>query len=257
MRSAGRWLFAVALFLSWANSATHVALSDRPLYIRTMRVFQGGAPVGKVATLLVATSAMVALIIAFVIGSHPEWSALGIVVSLALIRRFEIRQWPGDIVVRLGKYVPSAACLLAWLVSQPVLRAFGFDTDSTRRLGWNSACGVMAGAYVLAAIAKLRESGWVWVKPRYQALLIAERAYVGLPIFRGIRSRAARSRSTSAVIGFAGFVSEFLAIAFVVPVARPYVVALVVLLHAGFVILLGYFEPEWVIVIIAVTMLAS
>jgi hypothetical protein len=255
--SWGLGLFVVALILSWGNSAVHVALSDRPLYIRTLRVFRGSAPGRKVAAMVAATLGFLGLIAAFVADFHLEWTALAIVASLAAIRRLEIRQWPSDIVVRLGKYVPSAACLLAWLVSQPILRALGFDQQTARHLGWNSSCGVLAGAYVLAAIAKVRESGWSWMHPRYQALLVAERAYAGLPVFRGIRTIVASSRPAAAVIGFAGFATELAAIAFVVPSARPAVVALVILLHAGFLVLLGYFEPEWVLAMIAVTLLAG
>jgi ABC-type amino acid transport system permease subunit len=253
----GRWLFVFGLFLSWANSAVHVALSDRPLYIRSARVFQGGARTGRVMALSIATLPVLGLCVAFLRGLHLEWVALAILVLLATIRRFEILQWPGDIVVRLGKYVPAAACLLAWLVSQPILKHFGFSSAEANHLGWNAACGVMAGAYVLAAIAKLRETGWKWMKPRYQALLVAERAYLGPALLRRMRSAIAHSRRASAVVGATGFFVELFAILFVVPLIRPYLLGVVLVLNFGFLTLLGYFELEWMVVLVAITLLAA
>lgn len=252
----GFWLFAVALCLSWANSAIHVALSDRPMYIRSIRIFQNLTQIKRIVCLLVLSLGYLALVGLFLVGWHRPWIALVILGVLLSIRRFEIAQWPGDIVVRLGKYVPAAACLLAWLVSSSVLAWLGHERVRAEALGWDAACGVMAGAHVLAGIAKVRESGWVWLLPKYQSLLVAERAYVGPRILRGLRWSIASSKTASLVVGATGFSVELLAGLFVVPELRPFLLGVILLLYTGFLVLLGYFEIEWMLVLTAITLLA-
>ncbi len=257
MNRLGLWLFAGGLVLSWANSALHVALPDRPLYAMSARMFKGRVSTLRLVTLGLASVGFVGLIALFLKQASPEWVALVILLVLLGIRRLEIIQWPDNIVVKLGKYVPSAACLLAWLIASVTLRWTGKPVEDARALGWQAACGVMAGAYVLAAIAKLRQSGFSWAHPRYQALLVAERAFAGPRWLRAVRLQAARSKAASTVIGFVGLFAEFLAVLFIVPAARPWVIALVIALHLGFILLLGYFEIEWILVLVAVATLAG
>lgn len=252
----GRWFFAVGIMLSWINSATHVALPDRPLYMRSRRIFKGRATLAKTLLLGAGTLSMLTLVGFFLTRRFPEATAFGIIALMIVIRRFEIRQWPGDIVVRLGKYVPAGAALTAWLVTQPISRAFGVSAERAHGLGWHASCGVLAGAYVLAAIAKLRESGWVWMHPRYQALLIAERAYYGPPALRGLRSWIASGKRSSTVVGVVGLFGEIVAIAFVVPALRVPILAFVLLLNFGFWVLLGYLELEWMVVFVGITLLS-
>jgi hypothetical protein len=257
MNAAGRWLFGLALVLSWANSALHVALPDRSMYAPNRRTFRGLPALGRVLPLVLASLVYVALVVAFLRGVAEEAAALLILAALASIRRVEIGRWPGDLVVRLGKYAPSAACLLAWLVGKLALGALGWSQASARVLAWNASCGVMAAAYFLAGIAKYREAGIGWMNPQHQALLVAERAFAGPAVLRRMRLFIVRSRVMSRSMGIAGFVGEFAAAAFVFPAARPAVLALIFSLHLGFVLLLGYFEPEWLAVMLAVTLLAS
>lgn len=257
MNAAGRWLFALALVLSWANSALHVALPDRSMYAPNRRTFRGLPALGRVVPVALASLVYLALVVAFLRGIAEEVAAILILAAQASIRRIEIGRWPGDIVVRLGKYVPSAACLLAWLVGKFALRALGFSEASARVLAWNASCGVMAAAYFLAGIAKYREAGIGWMNPQHQALLVAERAFAGPAVLRSVRLFVVRSRFVSRWMGIVGFVGEFAAAAFVIPAARPAVLALIFAIHLGFVLLLGYFEPEWLVVMLAVTLLAS
>lgn len=254
MITLGEGLFGAALMLSWANSALHILWSDRPFYMHSARVLQGRAPRAGVIGLL--TLAFTPLVVWFTIAQ--DWrAALPILASIAAIRRWEIAQWPDNIVVRLGKYAPAAASLLAWLCTRAVGGLFGADPTETARLGWNAACGVIGGAYLLAAIAKVREAGWVWMHPRYQALLVAERAFSGPRLLRGLRWAVARSTFVSSAMGITGMLVEFGGALFVVPELRPAVAAAVVALHIGFVVLLGYIELEWVLVVIAITLMAA
>jgi hypothetical protein len=253
----GYVLFSIGLLLSWANSAAHVLFSDRPLYMHSRRVFEGGVRGPRALALSLPTLGYIALVVLFYRRIQPEIVAVALLASMAAIRRFEVMQWEGDVVVRLGKYVPAAASLLAWLIADGVLQACGYDVEEARALAWNASCGVMAGAYVLAGIAKLRESGVQWVHPRYQSLLIAERGYSGPRWVRSFRVAIARSRTASWVVGVSGLGIEFAAIALVVPVLRWPATAAVLLVNAGFALLLGYVEVEWVAVIVAVVALAS
>jgi hypothetical protein len=255
MSKVGHILFALGLLLSWANSALHIALADRPIYAGSIRMFRGSVGRTRLALVLGASVAYVALVVSFVAGTHPRASAAAIVAALAVIRRFEIAQWHDDIVVRLGKYVPAAACLLAWLSTDIALEALG--TPEAERLAWNAACGVLAGAHVLAGIAKVRESGPSWMQAHHQALLIAERAFAGPAWMRSLRLAVARSPRASHVVGIVGLVAEFAAILLVVPAARPFVVTAMLVLYLGFMLLLGYFEIEWMAVILAVALLAA
>jgi hypothetical protein len=257
MHSIGLWLFAFALLLSWTNSAVHVALSDRPLYAMSLNIVRGKARPLRLAAILVASALYLGLLALFLMRVHPEIVAAVILLVLLGIRRLEIMQWHDDIVVRLGKYVPSAACLLGWLITSVVVQSLGKPRDIAHALGWQAACGVYGGAHVLAAIAKVRLSGFVWAHPRYQALLVAERAFTGPALIRSFRLAVAKSKSASTVVGTMGFASEALAGLFIVPVLRPVVIVLVLLLHLGFMLLLGYFELEWIVVMLAVAALAS
>jgi hypothetical protein len=252
----GRWFLAVGVLLSWVNSATHVALPDRPLYMRSRRIFKGRIPHLKALILGLGTLAMLTLVGFFLTRRFPEATAFGIIALMIAIRRFEIRQWPGDIVVRLGKYVPAGAALTAWLVTQPIARVLGVSVERAHALGWHASCGVLAGAYVLAAIAKLRESGWVWMHPRYQALLVAERAYYGPPALRGFRAWIAGSKRASTVVGVVGLFGEIAAVGFLVPALRVPILAFVLLLNFGFWALLGYLELEWMVVFVGITLLS-
>lgn len=256
MTTLGTWLFALGLVVAWANSAVHVALSDRPLYMMSRRMFEGRVRASRLVAVGVPTIFFLVLVACFVAGVWPEVVALALLLSLFGIRRWEIAQWEGDVVVRLGKYAPAAACLLGWLVTQPVVRALGFSIEEGRRLGWDAACGVLGGAYALAAVSKLRESGIVWAEARYQALLVAERGFSGPAWVRSLRLAVARSPSASRFVGLTGLWVEVLALAFVVPDARVVVLAAVIAVHVGFVVLLGYFEPEWILVMTASAVLA-
>ncbi len=86
-------------------------------------------------------------------------------------------------------------------------------------------------------------------------LLIAERAFWGPRIVRGLRLAVARSRAWSTAAGVFGLGVELAALALVVPEARVPAAAGVIALHLGFMTLLGYFEIEWLVVLVALLFL--
>lgn len=223
-------LWAAALFLGWANSALHVAFSEQPLYARRDGLDR---PRARAAWLLLPSLGFAAALLAFHRGSW--WAGLGVFLALAGIRQLETRTWTGDTVVRLGKYAPSAACLLGWLIGR-------FAGEAA---AWQAACGVMAGIYTLAGLSKLAETGWEWVRPQNHALLIAERSFGAPRPLRALRLAAARSPAVCRFVGLAGLIAELACAFYVFPEARMAVTVLVLGLHAGIVLLLGYVEPEW------------
>ena len=250
----GEALFGAALMASWTNSAVHVAAGDRPIYAESTRGVRPSVGWGRLGILAALTLGFFCLVYAFVTAGALRWApGVGALVALGVVRRFEIAAWPGDIVVRLGKYAPSAACLLGWLVAYGVARGRGASLSHAEKWGFEAAAGVLASVYVLAGIAKLRESGWGWVRARQHALLIAERAYTGPGWVRGVRLWVARSRGLCALVGLAGLFIELGAVAYLWPDARPMVAVLVIGLHGGFKLLLGYSEPELIFLWVALT----
>ena len=98
----GRWLFGLCLLLSWMNSALHVVNARSMPYSRGM-----GLPLalsGHLILLLVGSVAYLSLVWFWVGGIHPMWTGLAIVCAIGTLQAWESRQWPGDTVVRLGKW---------------------------------------------------------------------------------------------------------------------------------------------------------
>jgi len=257
MSSAGHALFAIGLAISWLNSSLHIALAERPVYAGSPRMFRGPVSRGRLVSVLAAGSAFFALLLLFVLRIQPELVAAGILLALISIRRVEIAQWHDDIVVRLGKYAPAGACLAGWLAADVALQLWGKPAAEARLLGWNASCGVMAGAYVLAGLVKLRKSGLGWVRADRQALLVAERAFAGPRWLRSLRLAVVRSKTASLGAGIFGLGVELGAIGLVYPPARLPVAAAVLALHGGFMLLLGYFEIEWLAVLMAIVLLGA
>lgn len=251
--TAGEGLFAAALTLSWASSALHVALGDRPLYGMAPAAMTGPVRAWRAVALLGASVVFAGALWAWTSSGWPRLGALAVLGCLAALRQWETRQWAGDTVIRLGKYVPAAACLLGWVVAASATWALGWTEGASLAAAWEGAAGVMAALYTLAGLSKVTETGWRWVTPSHHALLVAERAFTGPRPIRALRRRAARSRVVCGAVGVVGLVAELACALYVFPDARPALTVAVLALHAGIVLLLGYVEPEWWLVMIAIT----
>jgi len=172
-----------------------------------------------------------------------------ILASQGAVRVIEQRQWPSDHVVRLGKYAPSSAALLAhWVV---------LGLSGSEAAGWEAAAGVMGATLSLAALAKWREAGANWFKASGMGLLVAERAAFGPAPLRWIRGRVAGSRPLSAICSQVGMGVEAAGVLFVFPSLRLWLAGAVVALLVNFFVLLGYVEEEWMLALIAVTALST
>lgn len=236
------WVLALALGAGLANTTFHLAYHQSPLYLdpralvgRDRRAVLGGR---QVAALLVALGGLAV----FLLTPVPELGAALALAAILQLRRWEIATWPGDVVVRLGKYAPASACLLGWAAAHLIARALGADAATQAARGWDAAAGVLASAYVLAAIAKVRESGLGWTRAESISLLLAER---GFGRWGGLRLRLAQSRFASAFVGWMGLLVEAAAVLLLFPPIRPYFAAGIVVFMAVTWLLFGYFEPEW------------
>ncbi|MDP2307391.1 MAG: hypothetical protein Q8P18_15300 [Pseudomonadota bacterium] len=249
----GESLFGLALCFSWANSAGHVLLADRPIYAASSHQIVRGVAARRIALFVLASLGFAGTLWVWMASGWPRLGAIAVLLVLLAVRQIEKRQWPAGMVVRLGKYVPAAACLLGWVTAATLVGALGYSEPASRAAGWEAAAGVMAALYPLAALSKIKLTGWRWMKPHHQALLIAERAYSGPRWVRALRRIAGRSPRFSAFVGTFGLLAEVACVLYVVPDLRVLLTATVIALHAGIGILLGYMEPEWLLVMVAIT----
>ena len=108
-----------------------------------------------------------------------EWVAGCATIACVLwIRHKETQLWSGNLVVRLGKYAPSAACLLVYLVGYALAPLFGVSSSG---LGVDLACGALGAAWCITGWKKLQLSGVRWMSTQSIGLLIAE-GDIGPPI---------------------------------------------------------------------------
>ena len=133
----------------------------------------------------------------------------------------------------------------------------GQDAEVRERLGWNAAVGVIAAAYTMAGVTKVREAGFRWARPSNIALLLYERSYAGPRWQRSLRRHLAARPILCGLGATAGLWIELLAWLAVVPDLRWAVVGAATGLQASITLTLGYFEPEWIAVFIAVALLAA
>jgi hypothetical protein len=70
---------------------------------------------------------------------------------------------------------------------------------------------------------------------------------------RAARRAAGRSVRITSFVGVFGLLSEFACVLYVFPDLRVWLTATVIALHAGILLLLGYVEPEWLVVMVAIT----
>lgn len=247
-------ILALALTAGWLNTCFHLVYHRVPLYLSPRDAFGDAAgkwpPLGQI---IVAIAAL-ASIWAFGLAWRPVLAGGATLACLLRLRRWEVATYPNKLVVRLGKYAPASACLMGWLLALLLADALGYDEATQRARGWDAAAGVFGGCYVLAGIAKIRESGWDWGRAESMSVMLAERGFGRLG---GLRLALAQSRAACTVIGVTGMGIELGAIAFVWPPARPWLAMAVVGFKAMTWGLFGYFEPEWTLAVIAIGVAAA
>jgi hypothetical protein len=238
----GRGLFGCSLAMSWGGSMTQIVSAHRPVYAR----IDARALVPRTADLASAAAASAVFAVAlacFVRGFRLGTSALLIAALMAALRRIETRQWPGDLVVGLGKYVPALACLCGFLA------AYAASSGANREAcGWAAACGVAGACHALAGWAKLRTPGWA--EARHIGALVAERSYRGWGWTRALRRWLSSRPRLCGLLGATAIWSEMIGgLLFLWPPARLSVALAMAATHAGIFLFLGYFEPEWILLL--------
>lgn len=116
---------------------------------------------------------------------------------------------------------------------------------------------MLAAAYVLAAVAKHEQSGWRWGESANVALLVAERAYGGARSLFAFRMWAAESPRLCGALAKASMCIEAAGVTYLVSSLRWPFTAGASLLQLGIVVLLGYLEIEWILVMIAVSLTSA
>ena len=256
--TVGIVLFGISLVLSWVNSATHVLHAEKLVYDRWASLLIQRPTNQRWMILGLLTVIFVALAVGFCwqpgLSRHLcGWSMLGMMV---MIRGWEIRQWNRAIVVGLGKYVPTAGAMMAYLITHALVSwlAPSWNADAA---GWQAGCGVMAGSWGLAAWAKYVESGLVWSSAGNVALLVRERSFMGPRPLARLRRWVSGQRLLCLVSAYVGFWGEAAGVFFVVPALRWPSAVFFTIFQIGIMVLLGYYELEWVAVMIALAALGT
>jgi hypothetical protein len=200
----------------------------------------------RLPALVVLTGIFVTAVELWVFDVEQVWAGLVILGLLAGVRQWEKSLWPRNIVVSLGKYVPTAACLLGYTV------AFAL-TSSTEpeQVGWEAACGVFGGILTLNGITKWHQGGWRWFNSQGLGLLVAERAYTTRqPIARRARRWLVANPLWCVALSGGTAVIDSVGFLFWVPALRAPLAALTFCILWGFVVFLGYFPVEFMVLVL-------
>jgi len=247
-------LFGVCMLLSWGMTVSHLLSRGASIYTDgPFRAFRRpGVP--RAVALLGGTLVMLGAIASFVLWQSSVAAVIFLVV-LGLYRQWERSQWPGDIVVNLGKYVPTATVLVAFLLGRWV--AMALSVEDPDHLGWQAACGAMGATFTLAALSKWKEAGAAWFRGTGLQLLISERAWLVPEPVRGLRAAFGASPRLCTAMSIGAFGLEAFGFLFGVPQLRWVFFGLAATMLLGFWILLGYWEIEWGLVVLALTLLST
>ncbi len=246
------WIFGLCMLLSWVVTLGHLSSQGGMVYTDgPLRAFRRPGPARSLA-LLAGSVAVLASVVAFALW-QSTLAGVAFLVILGVFRQWEKSQWEGDVVVSLGKYVPTAAVLLAFLVGRGVARVLGLEEADW--LGWQVGCGAMGACFTLAAASKWKKAGAQWFQGAGLQLLISERS-IGRPEpLRSLRAWVGASPRLCTFLAVGSFLLEAAGVLYCVPELRWAFAAGGVAMLLGFWVLLGYFEPEWGLVLVAVTAL--
>ncbi len=244
---AGVALFCFCLVLNWTSSMSHWLSPDRMRYSYGIGAQALPAERWRIVVAAVLTAMFVAMVWLWARGGAEVTAGLGVLAMVGGLRILEQRNWDGDQVVGLGKYVPSAASLAGWLIGWQL---WG-DAPGRERAAWEAACGIPAGAMTMAGIQKFIADGWGWFTPRGLNLMLAERSVLG-PLWQRALRRAfvARPRLT-AWLGGAVVAGELAGVLVAFPATRAPATGAMMVTVVGFMLLLGYWEFEWMLLYLA------
>ncbi len=163
---------------------------------------------------------------------HParRWSLLGFVLPVAAW------SWTERVLVESGvhhgKILPAAVALALSLS------------------GVEAACGVVAATYVLAGVAKLTGAGVDFLHPDYLGTLLLERSFHQPEWLSTFRLAVAQSPLACSTMATFTLLAELGALLFLLPRYRLRVCLVLVAMHAGIYLTMGYIYVSWVAVLL-------
>lgn len=252
----GYILLGVCLTLSYLNTSFHLLVWDEMPYVNRFSVPLLQAPRKRLIPVVLGAILLLPAIVAFSLdlGSRPV-AAAWIFVGLGLYRQVDTGHWEGNTVTRLGRYVPSATAVFGWLIGWTL--ASGEPALVRERLGVEVACGLLAGAMMMAGIRKVEKGGWLWFGSTGLTLMLAERLQMGPAPLRALR-RLMLTRPTAVnLLGGITVWVEVVCIAFAIPALRVPSTVVLVLTVIGIMALLGYLELEWLMIYVALALMGT
>jgi len=201
---------------------------------------------------LVGVSALCVLCcVLFVAGWKRQRLATAWASVLLLYSHLELSVYPDNRNDGHGDILPGAT-LIFWVLFAWSTRG---DRSERERAGLQAACGVVGAVYLWAAVSKLAASGPLWALKANLPLLIAERSLTGPEWVRAFREAVATSPALCIAMGTGALLIELCGPLFLWPRFRPAVALLLICMHAGVGVLMGYFYVEWWITLIGLTLI--
>lgn len=191
------------------------------------------------------------LVMAWAVQLHPYWTGTSAIAMLYIARWAEQRNWSGTTVKSLGVYSPAATCMMAILLGDWLFQYAGVGEAT---VGFDICAGVLAASWTLCGVNKVQQSGFGWAGRKNMGLLLAERTNIGPPLGDQLRRFVMNRPGTLRLIGAAGLGLELAGVVFCVPELRMVFAVVVLLFMVKNYILLGFFEHEWGLVMLAVAM---
>lgn len=147
-----------------------------------------------------------------------------------------------------GKLLPTVV-LAAWMIGAHLGR--GTSPGAALQGAHEAACGAVAAIYGLAAGAKVVGSGAAWFEPSYLGTLLVERS-VGAPApLAAARLWLAGHPPLVTALATGALVAEAAGVLFLWPRWRRPVAAVLVALHAGIAVGMGYVYVTWALAVVA------
>lgn len=235
-----RILLALAFLLAWAGPT---------VTLRGALLHPEAAPLGLPITAVAAPAAWVPLslvyagaVVAWLLGRRAGLAGAFAALLLGFAAHAQRTQLPDGLPLPHGITLPGAA-LVTYTVATLLRRR---DDEA-----WEAVCGAVGACYTLAAASKLLAAGLAWAQGDHIALLLVERAAGAPGPLAALRTWSAGEPWLCTSIATATLILEGAGFLLVWPALRRPLAAILVVLHVGIFVWLGYFAVAWIPVLLA------